>query len=1182
MLALNLKTPRDFINPLLSKKSINISEFDKFKTNLQNYTNEAKTQHDTKQSEPNIVSNALKPFVEAIGYKTAVHSQKGQSGIDLAIIKNGLPCVIIEAKKHGSNEMISKDNLNRRAFHEAALYFMRERDGDNNSVFHIIVTDFFGWFVFDAKDFDELFWKNKTVKKLYENYKSPSILGDTTKDFYESLERELASFKADLVNDKAIDCAYFNLAEPQNEKNLVAIYKLLSPDTLTKEFNPNDANSLNREFYSELLYILGLEEVKDGGKKLIQRAKAPQDGSLYENIFDKLSQYGKRTDFESIIKLMIIWINRILFLKLLESQIVKWNGKQEYRFLNAAKIDDYDKLEMLFFEILAKKPIDRKHREFDFVPYLNSSLFEIHETEEKGLKISNLADDTTIQYYSKTVIKDEKSNKKTGAIKTLHYLFEFLDAYDFSSEGGEELVGDNKTLINASVLGLIFEKLNGYRDGSFYTPSFITQYMARESLTKAVIDKFNNTKGLNCQNLIELHNKIDDITEANAIIDSLKVCDPAVGSGHFLVSALNEILFIKSELGILCDDEGKRIKEHRITVLNDELIVKDDEGEIFEYKRDNREKSRIQKTLFKEKQKIIENCLFGVDINPNSVNICRLRLWIELLKNAYYREDGTLDTLPNIDINIKCGNSLISRFGLTDELKIKNIKHEIEQYKQVVSDYKENIGSKKEVLKSIDNLKDKFRLTLKAEWKVATTLNAKLKEFVGEYGTDELDDTLLLIAMKNRYGQTANLFGDEPDQKKKAKLLKELTELQAKIDEIESGKIYDEAFEWRFEFPEALDGNGDFVGFDVVIGNPPYGVTFNGNEKKLFACTYGTTDDIYTMFIEKGLNVLSTKGMVSFITPIFWLTGDGYFSTRKLITESAAFIKGISLPYNIFEDAYIDTGIYMFSKELTHRPALVYEFEPAQDVDVAILSRLDFDMISSREWSKNKDLKIVFNQYSRLLAEKTNCFDNTIGGITESIRGILASNEDYSDIQLTNSYKPIFTGKLDRYTLENNFKFVKYGDNLKEKPSSISLFSGERILVRRIVNRQFRIMATISSDEFVTKKDIYIFKVINADFDYRYLLSIINSKLISFLKTRSSTTAKKDDFTQLTLGDIRQIGIPKIDTKDQKPFIDLVDKILELKKSGSDTAALETQIDQMVYKLYSLSEDEIKTIEGEK
>jgi len=122
--------------------------------------------------------------------------------------------------------------------------------------------------------------------------------------------------------------------------------------------------------------------------------------------------------------------------------------------------------------------------------------------------------------------------------------------------------------------------------------------------------------------------------EAAALVNAIKICDPAVGSGHFLVSALNEMIAVKHELGILADREGKFIRDYDIAVENDELVITDANGALFEYKPNNKESQRIQETLFHEKQSIIENCLFGVDINPNSVKICRLRLWIELLKNC--------------------------------------------------------------------------------------------------------------------------------------------------------------------------------------------------------------------------------------------------------------------------------------------------------------------------------------------------------------------------------------------------------------------------------------------------------------------------------------------------------------------------------------------------------------------
>src|SRR5690606_34864295 len=221
----------------------------------------------------------------------------------------------------------------------------------------------------------------------------------------------------------------------------------------------------------------------------------------------------------------------------------------------------------------------------------------------------------------------------------------------------EYIQEENKTLINASVLGLIFEKINGYKDGSFFTPGMITMYVCRETLRQAVIKKFNETLNWNVQTFDELYNKIEDKNRANAIVNSIRICDPAVGSGHFLVSALNEMIAIKNDLKILQDKQGRILRDYHIEVENDELIVSDDNGKLFEYHPTNKESARVQETLFHEKQVIIENCLFGVDINPNSVKICRLRLWIELLKNAYYTTPTTLETLPNIDINIKNGNS---------------------------------------------------------------------------------------------------------------------------------------------------------------------------------------------------------------------------------------------------------------------------------------------------------------------------------------------------------------------------------------------------------------------------------------------------------------------------------------------------------------------------------------------
>jgi type I restriction-modification system DNA methylase subunit len=214
--------------------------------------------------------------------------------------------------------------------------------------------------------------------------------------------------------------------------------------------------------------------------------------------------------------------------------------------------------------VLARKYDDRNQdvkKAFEKVPYLNSSLFEPTEIEQVTLFISNLKDDKTIPVISSTVLKNDQGKKRTGNLTTLEYLFDFLNAYDFTSEGSEEIQEDNKSLINASVLGLIFEKINGYKDGSFFTPGFITMYMCRETIRKSVVQKFNETKKWNCSTVEELYDKIEDRKEANDIVNSIKICDPAVGSGHFLVSALNEMIAVKNDLKILQDRTGKRLKE---------------------------------------------------------------------------------------------------------------------------------------------------------------------------------------------------------------------------------------------------------------------------------------------------------------------------------------------------------------------------------------------------------------------------------------------------------------------------------------------------------------------------------------------------------------------------------------------------------------------------------------------
>jgi len=1194
--------PRKALNKAFLKVKPNRTEIEGFKINL--ITLLDRTNHtESEEFHKNLVSDFLKKT-----YYESNHFINTKGRNDLVIHNNNSAKstvgVIIEAKKPtNKTEMISTKKLNAKAFQELVLYYLRERITQKNlEVKHLVATNINEWFIFDATLFDRLFAQNKNLVKQFNDFES-GRLADTKTDFF---YKQIAEPFIDSISSE-IEFTYFNIQDFQkplrnsdkaDDNSLIALFKLLSPEHLLKLPFANDSNSLDKRFYSELLHIIGLTETKEGSKKLIERNKAGErhTGTILENAIiqldslDKLSRLDKQSQFGNTqqerlftlaLELSITWINRILFLKLLEAQLINYHkGDKSFAFLNLDKIKNYDDLNSLFFQVLARKYKERNEdvkKAFENVPYLNSSLFEPTDIEQVTLFISNLKDDKTIPIFSQTVLKDRQGKKRTGNISTLEYLFAFLDAYDFGAEGGEEIQEDNKTLINASVLGLIFEKINGYKDGSFFTPGFITMYMCRETIRKAVVQKFNETKKWNCKDIKELYDKIEDRNEANKIINSIKICDPAVGSGHFLVSALNEIIAIKNDLKILQDREGKRLKEYHVEVVNDELIITDEDGDLFEYNPSNKESQRIQEALFHEKQNLIENCLFGVDINTNSVKICRLRLWIELLKNAYYKNATELETLPNIDINIKCGNSLVSRFAIDADLKqaLKKSKWTIDTYRIAVDTYRnaENKEQKRKMERLIADIKSDFRSEISRN-------DPKIKRL------QKLEYDFGLLVAPNIFMEDEAVYGNKTNKHKakerEEKLLAEIENLKAEIEAIKANKIFENAFEWRFEFPEVLNDDGDFVGFDVVIGNPPYIPleAFEINERKFFNSKYAQLERKYETsvpFILEGLKILNNKGLLAYIAPVTWQTGENYSKFRNYFFEQYGLVKLINLPFNIFEDAYVDTALYFVSKE--PKPEyLIFAFD--KKVRIETLENLEYNKFQVSE-IKAPDFKLIIDKTAHKFSRFDSEYFVPFGTITKSTQGLSGSNFPETN-NIETEYLFPFLSKGNVY----NFCLVKdsiYNTDLVDKKNLVQFYQAEpKILIRRIISRQDRLSVTYCDEKLVFKKDINPFIPTDDNFDCYFLTGIIASKLISYIYLNSSSIATKDDFRQTTLTELRKLPIPNIDTKNQIPISDIVKKILNLKSenSNSDTTNLENQIDQLVYQLYDLTEDEINIIEN--
>ncbi|EAK1011921.1 class I SAM-dependent DNA methyltransferase [Campylobacter jejuni] len=1249
-----LLNEKDFFNPYYRKKQIMQNEFDIFNKALMQYLERLESSQS--ENEDYLVANALSPFLTMLNFKTHIKTkQKGKSEIDLSISKDEFSKdleVLIEAKKPNSKEFITHTKVNSKALHETILYYFRNREYSFSLKF-IIITDFYKFYIFKISEFEELFYKNPSFKKLFEEFCNPnSLFKGNTEEFYKEVAKLIENSKENLKGF-LIDLTFLKDKQKSNFKNLASIYKTFHRDFLLNEFNPNDANSLNNAFYKELLYILGLCESKQNSKLIIAKSEESKEeqGTFYTAINSKL----KEENFETILKLLILWLNRILFLKLIESNLVRFNDDKNLKFLNFKKIPDFDKLSELFFEVLAKEKSTRKKSEFAYLPYLNSSLFE-KQSIENTLEISSLSNDLKLFYYKNTVLKDDKCKAKKGQVGLLEYLFEFLDSFDFGSDDEQSEILSQKELISSSVLGNVFEKLNGYKEGSFYTPSFITSYMCKESITKVVLDKFNAQFDLDAKNISELRKSLrkEDKKAQKELLNSIKICDPAVGSGHFLVSALNVMLSIYDELNLF--DE-----EFYLEVQNDEILITNHKGEFIKYKRPKTPKDKahlIQQELFHTKKDIIENNLFGVDINPNSCEITKLRLWIELLKHSFYQsfDDGNyhdLKTLPNIDINIKCGNSLVSYFETGKSLShYPNIKERINKYKRIVKDYKEGFYTdKSHINQEIKNLKisfknfcfaDKFKKEMKG-------FNDKCEKYSKKYGN------FLAINDENlKFFVSANLTLFDFDEKEATKEFANLKKEYDNIFNLESNH----PFEWRFEFPEILDDDGNFKGFDLIIGNPPY--IKEAENKELFANTkklrtYQGKMDIWYHFVGRGFDMLKNNGYLAFIATNNWITNSGAKKLRNIVLEESQILSLVDFSsFMVFDSASIQTMIMSFQKI---KPPKNYEFHFAKITTQTPIYEDALSLLKNEKTQNNEILKInltpkkfidktlnftksdyeeLFNKiqkYGKFYLEEREVAQGIVypqENINKKSLEILGNNfylgqgiqkltnEEVENLNLLKNekilLKPIFeSDNIQKYFVKRyNYFWVIYTNSSFKNPNSMDNYPNlkkhldkfKKVItsdnkpygLHRARDEKFftgspRIVALrkcVGEPKFsYVDFDCYVsatFYVIKTQrINVKYLTAILNSKLIAFwLKHKGKMQGNN---YQIDKEPLLNIPIVTINSKNQKiadEFINLVDEILKAKEQdkNANTQELENKINSLVYKLYNLTEDEIKIIEG--
>ena len=806
-----------------------------------------------------------------------------------------------------------------------------------------------------------------------------------------------------------------------------------------------------------------------------------------------------------------------------------WNGGDKF-YLNHL-IENYegndrllsDVLEPLFFNTLNERRdndlADSRLGDNIKIPYLNGGLFDKDELDKKDI-------DFPYDYFKE--------------------LMDFFAMYNFTIDENDP--EDSEIGIDPEMLGHIFENLleDNKDKGAFYTPKEIVQYMSKESVAQYL--KSNTPEELHIaidslikQRVVEpiLQNK-ENARLVNKTLTDVKVCDPAIGSGAFPMGVLN-VLFDCRHL--LYGFIGK--------------------NEDFSYA--------------KVKRDIIQNNIYGVDIEKGAVDIARLRFWLALVV-----DENEPQPLPNLDYKIMCGDSLLHRFPLDapfqNVLKDYNQKngthYTLDDYRQWVYDYTDI---------SDHTQKDDFRQRIEdIKHAVKTELD---KKEIGKIA--KVRGTIENLKMEDLFG------GKKKENDKKIKVLqKELKALEQQREEIESNKIYDQAFEWRFEFPALLNETGNFTGFDIVIGNPPYNEIRDLDvsvQEALKTTQYyehakGGRLNMFQFFYPLAIDVIKEGGIISLITQNSILAESSTFGNRKLFLDRTDILSIDSFPERdntktrVFESVKMSVCICTLKrKDVPNKdlviPITVWHSKYMNENHHIDIKKKELVDIYPDEYifpiSSNENFEIL----KKLIAKKEYSIVASAGEID------MTKYRTY--FNLTRNGSRVLTGaQVLRYSITDTPSQgeVYYLENKYQNFSTkrANEIQNPRIVLQRItgVDSKIRIIATYSENCYLCANSTnYI--VPDRNVDSLYLLGIINSKLINFFVKQTSTN------TNITSKVIASFPVI-ISNKDVETTISrFVADILYAKQNACDTSTLEEEIDLLVYHLYGLTYNEVLIVDPE-
>jgi type I restriction-modification system DNA methylase subunit/fido (protein-threonine AMPylation protein) len=873
-------------------------------------------------------------------------------------------------------------------------------------------------------------------------------------------------------------------------------------------------------------------------------------------------------DLDSIYHYSLILLYRILFVLNAEArdllptnpqtkyykhygiQRIKDRIRQEKGEFIGEKTTVYDDLLALFHLINGDN--EKLNRDLK-IPRYNGGLFD--PERYSFLEEKKVGDDVLLEVIYELSYRTDKNGEEHSidykglGERHLGTVYEGLLEHKFTFDNGKVVLKNDKGERKAT--------------GAYYTPDYIVKYIVENTLGP-ILKEIDKKISSSLPTLLKggEGGLLKDDLFAHAVL-KLNICDPAMGSGHFLVEAVQYL--------------AEEIAYHPTTQLK---TPKGEAGDEVNY----------------WKRWVVESCIYGVDIKELAVELAKLSLWLKTVDRS--------QPLNFLDHHLRSGNSLIgariSDLNYLPQLKDKKKSDTIDE-QLVLFDtfkFKEDITAIVKGFQSIEDMPSEKLSDIKAKDKTFKNLMEELNRYreiadlwtslffgnsLEEKGKEFKKIAPELMLQKGLYGEDKEInhgIGNSPFslrerdrvrgkitntlyrmivmalQSKEVKNL--FPKLKPLLENSESIAREKKFFHWEIEFPEVFfneDGSQkENPGFDCVFGNPPYGILSKEWFYRNLYTFINPNWDIYVAFIERGFIFLKKSGYISYISPVSWETSVMFENIRSALLNESSIKKIVNLPFDVFKDAYIDTGIFVIQKNKNiSNKALVFEFPKKAKVDK--LDIINYYEIEQILWKNNRN-QIILNPYAVIITQKLSQRSQKLGNITLSGRGVLASSEFLSSIK-KEAYYPFFDGEMYRYEISNPDKFIYYSDDLPEKPSDINFFKGYRIFVRRLISRQDRIMATCVKDFFINKKDIYIFKVKDQNYSPYFILALLNSILFSFIYLSQETISKKDDFRQSTLDGIRNLPIPIISfvTPEQERK-EKVDEAIKLYHSEIEAIAL--------------------------